>query len=281
VIGDLLSRHKDAVCWLHVSLVAGTLLVAVPLLRWTGSAVPTPSLTLLVLGLATLAWGQNIGLVHHFAHHLPRGPRWLGLWTARLLHALGGLGFTRTRFTHRLHHAHLGTGLDPDRIGYESTTTVWRRLRYLVLIGPLRARFAPVDVSQALAAMSPTRRAAFDAACRADRRLIVAAQLVLLGLCGLYYPIVVAALLLANVLSNLREMTEHGDHGRAAFVDIQPSLLGVLFISTPGFWFHGLHHSDATMHYLDLPVASRSKAVNGPLPHLRRRSATAYLFTGR
>lgn len=280
MIGALLSRHKDAVCWLHISLVVGTLLVAVPLLGWE-SAVPTPGLALLGFALATLAWSQNIGLVHHFAHHLPRGPRWLGLSTARLLHALGGLGFTRTRFTHRLHHAHLGTARDPDRIGYESTTTVWRRLRYLVFIGPLRARFAPVDVSQALAAMSPTRRAAFDAACRTDRHLIVAAQLGLLALCGLYYPIVVAALLVANVLSNLREMTEHGDHGRAALVDVQPSLLGVLFISTPGFWFHGLHHSDATMHYLDLPVAARTKVVDSPLPHLRRRSAAAYLFTGR
>jgi fatty acid desaturase len=194
---------------------------------------------------------------------------------------LGGLPFAPTRLAHRLHHAHLGTSLDPDRIGYESTTTAGRRLRYLLLIGPLRARFAPVDVAHALAAMSGERRAAYDRDCRRDRRLVVVAHVALLALCGLYYPVVVAALLFANVLSNVREMAEHGNGGQAAYVDVRVSPLGVLLLSTPGFWFHGIHHMDATIHYLDLPVAARSASHKHNLPYLQRRSAAAYLVTGR
>lgn len=281
VIGEFTSRHKHALAWLHIAVVIGAIGVAVPAIAWSGGATPSVGRTLLVFAIAVVAWCQNIGLVHHFAHHLPHGPRWLGVYTARLLHGLGGLPFASTRLAHRLHHAHLGTPLDPDRLGYESTSTVWRRLRYLVLIGPLRARFAPVDVSHALAAMSPERRAEHARRCRSDRRLVVVTHLVLFAVCGLYYPVVVAALLVANVLSNVREMAEHGSAGSAAHVDLRVSPLGVLLLSTPGFWFHGIHHMDATIHYLELPVASRTVSVKHNLPHLQRASAVAYLFTGR
>jgi fatty acid desaturase len=280
--GEFLSRHKHGLNWLHIGLVVGTLGVALPAIAWTGGPVPSAGRALLVFALATLAWCQNIGLVHHCIHYLPKGPRWLGLATARFLNYLGGLPYTKIRFAHQLHHAYLGTARDPDREGYETTTTLWRRLRYLLFIGPLRARFAPVDTAQSIEAMSPPRRAEHDRLCRRDRRLVVVAQLLLIPLYGLYYPIVFAALLLANVLSNVREMAEHGTgNGNGAYVDIRVSPLGVLFLSTPGFWFHGIHHMDASIHYLDLPLASGSLAIKDDRPYLHRRSAAAYLLTGR
>lgn len=279
VIGAFVSRHKHALGWLHIGMVVGTLGVVVPAIAWGQPFSPWRAL--LVFGLATVAWCQNIGLVHHCAHHLPRGPRWLGLSTARALHYLGGLPYAQTRLAHRLHHVHLGTPLDPDRVGYEATGTVWRRLRYLLMIGPLRARFAPVDMSHAITAMAPERRAEYDRQRRRDRRLVVIAHLVLLALCGLYYPVVFAALLAANVLSNAREMAEHGNEGAGAFVDIRVAPLGVLFFSTPGFWFHGAHHMDPTVHYLDLPDAAAALDTTSHLPYLRRDGVVAYLLTGR
>jgi fatty acid desaturase len=281
VIGEFASRHKHGLCWLHIALVVGTFAVAIPAIAWGGAGALSPWRALLVFVLATLAWCQNIGLVHHFAHHLPRGPRRVGLFTARLLHAMGGLPFTRTRLAHRLHHVHLGTPLDPDRVGYQTTTTLWRRLRYLLLIGPLRARFARVDLSHATNAMSAERRAEYERRCRHDRRLVIATHVGLLALSGWYYPAVLLGLIVANVLSNVREMAEHGGDVNAAYVDIRVSPVGLLFFSTPGFWFHGIHHMDATIHYLDLPVASRGFAIKQTLPYLRRGSALGYLLTGR
>jgi hypothetical protein len=38
---------------------------------------------------------------------------------------------------------------------------------------------------------------------------------------------------------------------------------------------------DAGIHYLDLPLASRTFAVKHDLPYLHRDSALGYLFTGR
>lgn len=280
-MGEFLARHKRGLCWLHIGSVIGTICVAVPAIAWSGGVVPSPGRALLVFAIATIAWCQNIGLIHHCAHHLPSAPRWLGLHTARLLHALGGLSYTEARFTHRLHHAHLGTALDPDRLGYESTRTLWRRLRYLVLIGPLRARFAPVDTAQARSKFSAERRAHHEQRCRRDRRLLVRTHLVLAVICGLYYPVVIAALLLANVISNAREMAEHGSRGQGIYVDIRVSPLGVLLCSTPGFWFHGVHHMNANIHYLDLPLAARAFEPDAALPYVRRASATTYLFTGR
>ena len=281
MIRDFLSRHKHGLNWLHTGLVVGAICIAVPAIARTGGGSFSPLRVLLIFAVATVAWCQNLGLMHHCAHHLPRGPRWLGVSTARFLHALGGLSCTQVRFAHGLHHAHLGTPLDPDRIGYESTTTVWRRLRYLLLIGPLRARFAPVDTSAAFNALSPERRAEHQRMCRSDRRLVLVTHLLLMALCGWYYPVVFAALLCANVLSNAREMAEHGNAGRGAYVDIRVSPLGVLLFSTPGFWFHGVHHMDASVHYLDLPLASGGLEIKDNLPYLQRQSAVAYLFTGR
>jgi hypothetical protein len=166
-------------------------------------------------------------------------------------------------------------------VGYETTTTVWRRLRYLLFIGPMRARFAPVDASKATASMSAERRAEFERQDRRDRGFVLLTHVLLVALCGWYYPAVFAALLFANVLSNAREMAEHGDHGRGVYVDVRPSALGVMLLSTPGFWFHGIHHMDASIHYLDLPLASRTFAVKKDRPYLRRESALGYLFTGR
>jgi fatty acid desaturase len=280
-IGEFLSRHKHALCWAHIGLVVGAFGVAVPAIAWTGGGGFSPWRALLVFAIATAAWSQNIGLMHHCTHDVPRGPRWLGLSAARLLHALGALPYTSARLAHRLHHAHLGTPLDPDRVGYVTTATAWTRFRYLLFIGPLRARFAPVDTTHALQAMSPAQRAEHERSCRRDRWLIVATQLLLIPLCGLYYPVALVALLAANVLSNVREMAEHGNAGGAAYVDIRVSPLGVLLLSTPGFWFHGVHHIDATIHYLDLPLVHGTVRPKSALPYLQRRSAVAYLFTGR
>ncbi len=280
--GEFLSRHKHGLHWLHIGLVVGTLCVALPAIAWAGGPLPSAWRGLFVFAIATVAWCQNIGLVHSFIHHLPKGPRWLGSATARFANYLGGLSHTQIRFAHQLHHAHLGTSRDPDRAGYEMTTTLASRLRYLLFIGPLRARFAPVDTSQAIEAMSAQRRAEHERLSRRDRRLVVATHLLLIPLYGLYYPIVFAALLFANVLSNVREMAEHGTGaGGSAYVDIRVSPLGVLFLSTPGFWFHGIHHMDASIHYLDLPIAAGGLAFKDDHPYLHRRSATAYLFTGR
>ena len=281
MIAGFLSRHKHALSWLHIALVVLTIGVVVPWMAWTDPLWLTPSRVLIAFLLSTVAFCQNLGLVHHCAHHLPRGPRALGLLTARFLHYLGGLPYTKIRFQHLLHHAHLGTELDPDRIGYRSTTSAARRLRYLLLIGPLRARFAPVDTGAALSRMTPERRAAHERSCRRDWHCVFLTHFLLMLLCGLYYPIVFAALLAANMLSNVREMAEHGNHGSGAYVDVARSPLGVLFFSTPGFWFHGVHHMDASIHYLDLPQAATAVRVRGPLPYLQRRSALAYLFTGR
>lgn len=281
MVAELLSRHKDGLYWMHIGVVVGSVCIVVPAVAWTGSTLFSPWRALLIFAIATIAWCQNIGLVHHTAHRLPRGPRWLGLYTARILHYLGGLPYTKTSFAHRLHHAHLGTPLDPDRAGYETTTTPWRRLRYSLLIGPLRARFAPVDTSHAVESMSPPRRAEYERLGRRDRTLVVVTQLLLALLCGVYYPVVFAALLVANVFSNIREMAEHGDHGRGVYVDIRVSPIGVLFFSTPGFWFHGVHHMDASIHYLDLPLAAQTFTAKEDLPYLRRASASGYLFNAR
>lgn len=281
MIGRFLSRHKHGLHWLHIGLVIGAIFVVIPVIGWSGGGLPTPWRAVLVFAIATVAWCQNVGLSHHCTHQRPRGPRWLSRFAVRFVHALGMLPYTPVRLAHRLHHIHLGTPLDPDRIGYESTTTVWRRLRYLLMIGPLRARFAPVDTSYAIDAMSAAQRGEHERRCRRDRQLVVATHILLLLACGLYYPIVFVALLVANVLSNVREMAEHGSDGTGVYVHVRVSPLGVLLFSTPGFWFHGIHHMDGSIHYLDLPLASRRVAIKNNLPYLQRESAVAYLLTGR
>jgi fatty acid desaturase len=279
MVADLLSRYKHAIHWLHIIAVLASLCVAIPAIAW--SAPFSPSRALLVFAIAVIAWCQNIGLMHEGAHRLPRGPRWLGLSTVRLLHAFGGLRFTPTRFAHLLHHAYLGTERDPDRAGYQATTTVGKRLRYLFMVGPLRARFAPVDVSSALDAMGAKRRRRHERDCRQDAKLVVFVQLSLIPLFGLYYPVVLAALIAANLLSNLREMAEHGLDGQGAYVDIRVSPVGVLLLSTPGFWFHGIHHIDPALHYFELPRHAAIGLTETTLPYVERAGAIRYLFTGR
>jgi len=279
MVGELLSRHKHAFHWLHIIAVLASLCIAIPVIAW--SAPFSAPRALLVFVIAIIAWCQNIGLMHEGAHRLPRGPRWLGLFSVRFLHALGALRFTPTRFAHLLHHAHLGTERDPDRAGYEATTTVRKRLRYLFMVGPLRARFAPVDVSSALDAMAAERRRRHERECRRDAKLVVLVQLSLIPLFGFYYPVVLAALIAANVLSNVREMAEHGLDGHAAYVDIRLSPVGVLLLSTPGFWCHAIHHMDPTLHYFELPRHAASGLTETALPYVERAGAIRYLFTGR
>jgi fatty acid desaturase len=276
---ELLSRHKHAFHWLHIIGVLGSLCVVTPAIAW--SAPFSPMRALLVFAIALVAWCQNIGLMHEGAHRLPRGPRWLGLSVVRFSHALGALRFTSTRFAHLLHHAHLGTERDPDRAGYATTTTVGKRLRYLAMVGPLRARFAPVDVSSALDAMAAERRGQHERDCRRDASLVVLVQLSLIPLFGLYYPVVMAALIAANVLSNVREMAEHGLDGQGAYVHIRVSPVGVSLLSTPGFWFHGIHHLHPTLHYLELPGRAAIGRSETDLPYVERAGAIRYLFTGR
>lgn len=281
MVARFLSRHKHALNWLHIAAVLGTLWLILPVIAWHASTDAGARTGVLIVVLATIAWSQNIGLIHHCDHVFPAGPRWLGRGTAVLLHSLGGLAFTSTRLAHGLHHAHLGTDLDPDRAGYQTTTTLLTRLRYLALIGPLRSRFAPVDLSAAFDRMSIVQRSAFAAACRRERLLSFILHGALACLTGRWYLALFVSLLLANVLGNVREIAEHGYNGRAAYVDIEPSPLGVLLFSTPGFWLHGLHHLDAGIHYLDLPLARRMQRGATDLPYLTRRSALGYLFTGR
>ena len=279
MVAESLSRHKHAFHWLHIMAVLGSLCVVIPVIAW--SAPLSPLRALLVFGIALIAWCQNIGLIHEGAHRLPRGPRWLGLSIVRVLHALGALRFTATRFAHLLHHAYLGTELDPDRAGYETTTTPRKRLLYLLMVGPLRARFAPVDVSRALEGMAVTRRRQHERDCRHEAKLVVLVQLSLIPLFGLYYPVVLAALIAANMLSNLREMAEHGLDGQGVYVNIRVSPVGVLMLSTPGFWFHGIHHMEPGLHYWELPRHAAIGLTEPALPYVQRAGAIRYLFTGR
>jgi len=279
MVAELLSRHKHALHWLHIIGVLGSLCVAIPAISWSGAF--SLRRALLVFAIALVAWCQNIGLIHEGAHRLPRGPRWLGLSIVRLLHALGALRFTSARFAHLLHHAYLGTERDPDRAGYETTTTPRKRLLYLLMVGPLRARFAPVDVSGALHDMAAARRRRHERDCGRDAKLLVLVQLSLVPLFGLYYPVIMAALIAANVLSNLREMAEHGLDGRGAYINIRVSPVGVLMLSTPGFWFHGIHHMEPRLHYLELPRHAATGPTETALPLVQRAGAVRYLFTGR
>jgi hypothetical protein len=174
----------------------------------------------------------------------------------------------------------LGSERDPDKLGYRNKDTLAARVGYLLCIGPLRARFAPVDVSFALDALSSERRAQHYRRLRSESLLILAVQLCLALSCGRYYAVYAAALITANVLSNVREMAEHSWNGAAAHVDIRPSPLGLMVFSTPGFWFHGVHHMDPGVHYLDLPRAAQQTRPKGHLPYLQRDSAVRYLLRG-
>ena len=51
--------------------------------------------------------------------------------------------------------------------------------------------------------------------------------------------------------------------------------------ATPGFWFHGIHHMDAALHYFELPRHAAIGLTETTLPYVERAGAIRYLFTGR
>ncbi len=234
----------------------------------------------MLLLASTIGFCQNIGLIHQLAHTLPPAPGKSGVIVARVMHAFGGLRYTSTRFAHHLHHRYLGTESDPDRHGYQLTTTFARRFGYLLLIGPLRAKWAPVDLRPFLTQMEAGQKARYETSLRKDHWYLLGIQGALLLSLGVFYLPWFASLLLANACSNAREMAEHGNSGGAAYVNLKPSLTGVLFFSTPGFWYHGDHHTSPSLHYFELPLASPTIKPKTDLPRYARRGAISYLWAG-
>ena len=277
---SFLSRHKHSLAWFHIAI---TLFLAVGIPLWIRFSPPFSQTTynlLVVFFSGLIGFCQNIGIMHEFAHRLPTGPKRVGFWLARLMHSLGGLKFHRARLAHRFHHQYLGTEMDPDRLGYRTTTTLFDRVKYLLFIGPIRARYAPVDLEKPLSTFSPTRRSELEQLLKGDRFWLFAVHgCLLLVLQGYYLPLF-GSLLTANLLSNIREVTEHGDFGGAAYVNIRPSFLGVLFFSTPGFWFHGSHHMYPHIHYLELPEFTKTMAPKDDYRFLKRTSYLKYICTG-
>jgi fatty acid desaturase len=240
-----------------------------------------PSFAALSFLFGLVGYSQNIGVVHECTHRLPPSPPSIGLATARFLHALGGLRFYSTRLAHRFHHAYLGTARDPDRRGYDNTnTTLFERLRYILFIGPIRSIFAPVDLRVAFDQMSPEKYQDFRRKSRFDEFLRVSLHFGFVLIFRWYYLSLFLALIGANMLSNVREMTEHGNRGSAAYVNIKRSLLGVLFLSTPGFWYHGWHHMYPEIDYWDLPLRSKKLTPKSDLPILSRKSYVKFMLFG-
>jgi fatty acid desaturase len=276
-----LSKNRSILIWSHLFLVI-ILIFFIPL---------SLNLFRAHLNIAIVASGfiftlighcQNIGLVHEFSHRLPPGPRPIGLWTAKFFHAFGGLKYEHASTAHHFHHKYLGTERDPDRLGYLTTSTLFKRIVYLFLIGPLRAKFAPVDLETALNDLSDSQKLEHYRRVKQDRILLVVTQLALILVLGRFIFFYWTSLILANVLSNVREMTEHGDNGSAAYVIIRPSLTGILFFSTPGFWYHGIHHMHPHIPYWSLPAANlhpQLKMLND-LPLFKRKSYLKYFIFG-
>mgnify|MGYP001558755094 CR=1 FL=1 len=263
--------------WLHT--LASSLLMVMP---WVlAPQLGNPYAFIAAFFFSTLGAAQNIGIVHEFAHRTPRGPRALSRAWAAFAHALGGLVFEKARTAHRYHHAFLGGPTDPDRHGYDQTTEGrWRRFRYLLLVGPLRGWFAPVELASVLAKLPQSAKDDYARKAWKDRVLLLLAQLVLIGGLGWFYLGYAASLIFANMLSNVREMTEHGNGGQAAYVNIKPSLFGVLFFSTPGFWYHGAHHLRPEIPYWELPSKAADILSKDDIPLLNRTSYLKYLWSG-
>ena len=275
-IHHFLSRNKHALEWGHIVLTF-CLIVVSPILYLNGILGAFWGLFLFPL----IGFCQNIGLMHHLDHLLPRGPKGLGLALAELMHSLGGLNFASTKITHFFHHKYLGTEQDPDRNGYNHMTlTFLQRVRYLFFIGPIRARFAPVDISGHLATWSAPRLQEHQRKVRRSHFARFGVHLVLLGILGVSYFIWFGALLTANVLSNVREMVEHGNGGTAGLVNIRPSLVGLTFFSTPGFWYHGIHHRNPHIHYLELGMAAPDLIREGRFTYLSRNGYLKYMLFG-
>lgn len=275
-----LARRKNSLEWIHIG--ATLLLMSSPLVMLSRQGVDWRfSNLLLAFVLCLIGFAQNIGLVHWFAHKPPAGPRRLGVGVARLMHVLGGLSYDRATTAHRFHHLYLGTPKDPDRHGYDETTrSFFQRVLYLGLIGPLRAKYAPVELKEHINSWPPAKRDLYRRNVRFDRALLIVIHSLLLAAGGWSYAVLFGALIFANVLSNVREMTEHGNQGSAALVNIKPSLTGLLFLSTPGFWYHGIHHDRPEIHYWELPLNSGISQRNLRIPMLHRSSYLRFLLTG-
>jgi fatty acid desaturase len=274
-----LAKYSPALVWVHTILSLGLLTFPWIALRLQAE---TELLWILAAGvLSVIGAAQNIGIVHEFAHRIPRGPKWLGRAVAAFAHALGGLVFEKARTAHQFHHAFLGKDQDPDRHGYDHTTEgLFRRFRYLLMIGPIRGVFAPVELKPLIDKLAASEQKRFHAYCWRDRLLLVVTQGVLLAVLGPYYVGYFACLITANMLSNVREMTEHGNGGKAAYVNVRPSLIGVLFFSTPGFWYHGAHHIRPEVPYWALPLKAEGIQPHDQKPLLHRRSYLKFMLTG-
>lgn len=280
MLAKALSKYHARLYWVHLLLTLG-LILSFPI--WVWATQPTTLFGVLPWALllaSTIGFCQNIGLIHQLAHILPPAPGKSGVIAARVIHAFGGLRYTSTRFAHLMHHRYLGTDEDPDRHGYQLTTTFSRRLGYLLLIGPLRAKWAPVDLQPLIAQMEAGQARRYHSGLEKDRWFLLGIHGALLLSLGVFYVPWFASLLLANVCSNAREMAEHGNAGGAAYVNLKPSLTGLLFFSTPGFWYHGDHHTSPSLHYFELPLASPTIKPKTDLPRYTRPGVIHYLLAG-
>jgi fatty acid desaturase len=268
-----LDRHRDFLMWCH-SLLTLTLCAALPVviafLGWNPAWIFLSSL---------IGFCQNIGLMHEMVHRRLKGPRWIGQAFSHLHHAVGGLQMRQAKFLHLSHHKYLGTDLDPDRLGYLTTKTFFEKARYLIFIGPLRKKFAPVDFASIFARLEENKKNELRTQVGIERLYNIAFHLCLLVCLREKYLLVFAALICANILSNIREVSEHGDFGRAAYVNLKPGLFGILFLSTPGFWYHGVHHMHPEIHYLSTPLWSSRAKAKGDLRYVKSRSVWRYFLS--
>lgn len=148
-----LHRHRDFLMWCH-SLLTLSLCTVMPVVFFHLGVNPLWTFLAALIGFC-----QNIGLMHEMVHRKLKGPRWLGIAFAHLHHALGGLQMHQAKFLHLSHHKYLGTELDPDRLGYLTTQTFFEKVRYLIFIGPLRKRFAPVDFESIFSRLEESKKA--------------------------------------------------------------------------------------------------------------------------
>jgi fatty acid desaturase len=273
---SFLSKHKYKLEWLHfmvtIFLIFGSFAI------FHSSKGVRVERDIFLFLLCIIGYCQNIGLMHTYSHHFVSKSRDVGILIARISHTIGGLSFTFGKQAHSLHHKYLGTELDPDRNGYnEFSNSVFKRLRYLLLIGPLRGIFAPVNIENILATWTKARRQKFFSIVKIERLAIVLFYASIVFVYRVDSLFLISSLICANFLSNIREVTEHGNQGKAAYVNIAPSAIGILFFSTPGFWFHGFHHIYANVHYLDLPLKCSG---NCPEKIILRKSYLKFLLTG-
>lgn len=277
----------------HTVVVAILCLAPIFLLRFFPIETSFFSVYFLLHVLCVVGFCQNIGLVHEFAHRTPFSKNFPFLnWLILLFfHSLGGLRTSMTIFLHLSHHRNLGKPDDPDRNGYtEHTLTRKDRLLYLFFIGPMRKWWAPVDVETGWKKLSEEERLQLSRRNFFECIFLAALHLLLLMILQTTYFHLLFCLILANIFSNLREMTEHGQGqlGKAAYVNMKPGIIGLLFFSTPGFWYHGTHHQHPHIPYWQLPFSSRlpdlipaNRLQIEAVPFLYRSSYFKYLWWGK